>query len=156
MCACLAPKWAGLVGRSAALCHEEGGGGRGAALRWPLTNPRNKKLSEEQKKNSIDVQLFPTRRSPAVLNIVRAASLSVRRFHLARHLCRWGGGRGVAGEREHMRWNDVDPGQLWCFFVDSWSHLQKQTALFFSYRHKTRHAHPHTHSEPKVLKELKR
>lgn len=155
MCACLAPKWAGLVGRSAALCHEEGGGGRGQFWGgcWPTPE---KKLSEEQKKNSIDVQLFPTRRSPAVLNIVRAASLSVRRFHLARHLCRWGGGRGGGEEREHMRWNDVDPGQLWCFFVDSWSHLQKQTALFFSYRHKTRHAHPHTHSEPQVLKELKR
>lgn len=155
MCACLAPKWAGLVGRSAALCHEEGGGGRGAALRWLLTDPW-KKAERGAEKNSIDVQLFPTRRSPAVLNIVRAASLSVRRFHLARHLCRWGGGRGGGEEREHMRWNDVDPGQLWCFFVDSWSHLQKQTALFFSYRHKTRHAHPHTHSEPQVLKELKR
>lgn len=105
MCACLAPKWAGLVGRSAALCHEEGGGGRGAALRWPLTDPRNKKLSEEQKKNSIDVQLFPTRRSPAVLNIVRTASLSVRRFHLARHLCRWGGGRGVA--RRESTWDEM-------------------------------------------------
>lgn len=155
MCACLAPKWAGLVGRSAALCHEEGGGGRGAALRWLLTDPW-KKAERGAEKNSIDVQLFPTRRSPAVLNIVRTASLSVRCFHLARHLCRWGGGRGGGEEREHMRWNDVDPGQLWCFFVDSWSHLQKQTALFFSYRHKTRHAHPHTHSEPQVLKELKR
>lgn len=59
MCACLAPKWAGLVGRSAALCHEEGGGGRGAALRWPLTNPRNKAEQGAEKKSALTSSFSP-------------------------------------------------------------------------------------------------
>lgn len=155
MCACLAPKWAGLVGRSAALCHEEGGGGRGAALRWPLTDPRNKAERGAEKKQHWRPAFPHTTFACCVEHRQNCFSvcppLSSRQTSLP-----VGGWEGGGEEREHMRWNDVDPGQLWCLFVDSWSHLQKQTALFFSYRHKTRHAHPHTHSEPKVLKELKR
>lgn len=152
MCACLAPKWAGLVGRS--MKRVVVGGGQLWGGRWPT--PETKSWARSRKKTALtssfsphDVRLLCWTSSELLLCLSAA-------FISPDISAGGGGGRGVAGEREHMRWNDVDPGQLWCFFVDSWSHLQKQTALFFSYRHKTRHAHPHTHSEPKVLKELKR